>query len=84
MILNEKEAKKRWCPFVRTLHVNVAFNRVSLSQLTAATLETEDGKYYRDLIAQTNCVASGCMCWRWFDAGSRLGFCGNGGPPCVE
>lgn len=48
--MTEEEAKKRWCPMVRTVDNN-----------GAVTNKTASGNIYK--IDQ--CIASECMMWRW-------------------
>mgnify|MGYP001606136091 CR=1 FL=1 len=57
MILTEKEAQNKWCPFSKPDFVS-------------------------------DCKASGCAAWRWFEGplfdgheGDRRGFCGLAGKP---
>lgn len=93
MILTEDEAKKKWCPEVRTgLTAGMAVNH--------HVGGVYGNKHAGDVHDETRCIASGCMMWRWKgwnsdkypsiyeaqkkDAGPdpiRYGFCGKAGRP---
>ena len=65
---NEKEAKKKWCPFVRQFSVpnegaSGSFNRYGGGK-------PADG---------SSCIASECMAWRWTSAQRDYGYCGLAG-----
>lgn len=75
MLLTEKEAGERWCPFARYVEKGWgAYNRI----------EGDD----RDSDGASPCIGSNCMAWRW---GKRrvkqdhtleeVGFCGMAGKP---
>lgn len=69
MILMEKQAKRKWCPFTRVIHsagdVPVAANRFSNGQRSNAS----------------QCIGSACMAWRWIGSAPERGFCGLAGRP---
>ncbi len=71
MILTEAEAAVRWCPFSRVAFVGqVATNRLSthhmqLAQQAADRGDGRDLRYYDQQRADTCCIASKCMAWRW-------------------
>lgn len=73
--MREADAKKLWCPFVRTgLTAGMAVNRHVMDKEGAI-----DGVH-----DETRCIASGCMMWRHFDiddatrgtASRHGGYCG--------
>lgn len=71
--MTEDEAKKRWCPFVRTgLTAGMSVNRH-----VADAPGANDGVWH-----ETRCLASGCMAWRKDApvARSMDGYCGLAGP----
>jgi len=71
MICTEDEARKKWCPLTRVAflgqHVG---NRVSTAMLKMCEKSSAQGDH-RDLdytlqqVADTTCIASACMFWRW-------------------
>ncbi len=69
MIVTEKQAKGKWCPFARVIHgagdVPVPANRFSNGQRSAAS----------------QCIGSACMVWRWIASGPERGYCGLAGRP---
>jgi hypothetical protein len=69
MILMEKQAKRKWCPFTRVIHsagdVPVAANRFSNGQRSGAS----------------QCIGAACMAWRWVGSAPERGFCGLAGRP---
>lgn len=65
--MTEDEARKKWCPFVRTgLTAGMAVNR--------HVSDTPGG--VEGVWDETRCIASDCMMWRWKDAEKDNGFCG--------
>lgn len=58
MILTEKEARKKWCPFARVKDNGCSTNR------HAGTHKRKDGKF-SILRSNSMCIASECMAWRW-------------------
>lgn len=97
MIVTEAEATKRWCPFARVAYVgNSVMNRVStfhheLAQKQAAAGDDRDLKYYERQVADTHCIGSRCMAWRWAgyhrvpsstvpNQDEAHGYCGLAGP----
>jgi hypothetical protein len=68
------DAKTKWCPYVAIAismsgsSWNVADNRGGTSQTMTPN-------------TNVNCLADGCMCWRWF--GDTDGFCGLAGRPAA-
>lgn len=66
--MNERDAKAKWCPFVRMALVEgIAANRTGNMN--------PDGEGYANIHAETRCIAGECMAWVWFRAPSqeRLG-----------
>lgn len=63
MVLTEKEARTKWCPFTRVKYLNseVSFNRYK---------ENKDSHK----VSGANCIASECMVWKPYNKGS--GKCG--------
>mgnify|MGYP001595231558 CR=1 FL=1 len=75
-MMTEIEAKKRWCPFaLRPLSSGGSGNRGNDSGGTQVT--------------NVNCLASGCMAWRWDKGTQNLavlmheGYCGLAGRPTL-
>lgn len=61
--MTEEEAKAKWCPFVR---------------FTATPSDDCYPNRNNDTVTNpTNCIASVCMAWRWYEKGQ--GFCGLSG-----
>ena len=74
--MTEEEANRKWCPMVRQNGENATFNRGGQKDdaINALGMATGYG---------CNCIASGCMMWRW-DRNScvdKAGYCGLGGKP---
>jgi len=67
MIVSEKEAKTKWCPFVRTSYSLEEDGKA----LAAAINRTPDGG--------VSCIASECMAWR--KSTPISGYCGLAGEP---
>lgn len=71
MILTEAEAAKCWCPQARVAFFGEAANRISTERLKAALSEADRTGDRRDLehiharIADTRCIGSLCMWWRY-------------------
>ena len=67
MLLTEREAREHWCPHVRhefEERPSGSFNRAPYADNAINLGEGEtvdDGEYL------CNCIASGCMMWRWSD-----------------
>lgn len=57
--MTEDEAKTKWCPFVR--HAVVSSGLAGGSPMVSINRPTANGPQDQQL----NCVASGCMAWRW-------------------
>jgi hypothetical protein len=60
-MLTEEEARKKWCPYARTLEQDVAFNPVSEkweATFAGVNRSVQDSDRHR-------CIASGCMAWRF-------------------
>lgn len=79
MFLTEDEAKKKWCPMVRT-------SGLICGEHGGVTVNDPSGNY------DTTCKGSDCMMWRWAippphitqdDEGKNItdktGYCGLGG-----
>ncbi len=79
MMLTEKEARKKWCPFARVTDTGCATNR------HAGRKKRPDGKV-SILRSNAMCIASECMAWRTgllecFEDMDDLGYCGIAGKP---
>lgn len=78
MLVSEKQAKEKWCPFVRYsltvdgVPVPAAFNRAGVLSTGA---EDSGGSLNPP---DCHCIASECMMWRW-ESGQMLGYCGLSG-----
>jgi hypothetical protein len=71
--LTEEEAGVRWCPFTRLQPIvdpGGSFNR--------NTIPDASGKPDLTVPANSKCIASLCMAWRWREGN---GFCGLAGEP---
>lgn len=86
MTLTEEEAKTKWCPEARMLVDATGYgagNRFS-------------GQQHPLFVAQTRCIGSACMAWRWhgdspafqgagpddeLNPAGRRGYCGKAGVP---
>lgn len=66
--MTEDEAKAKWCPLARST------SWVKVDEWTVATANREDDG---GVLANCNCIGSGCMAWRW--TGKETGFCGIAG-----
>lgn len=71
--VKEKEAMKKWCPFVR--HFSASAEGASGSFNRYDSGKPVDGSF---------CLGSECMAWRWITAayaeeGGQLGYCGLAG-----
>ena len=85
--MTEDEAKTKWCPMFRVSNAGAGG-----SQYSSMSFET---KTNRNFISNPQCLASGCMAWRWYPnwgdspenpgACTELppieGFCGLAGRP---
>lgn len=69
--LTEDEAKKRWCPFARTLYVGKAGG----IQPPSNRFSNPDGQENNP--PDCRCIGSACMAWRWRLSGD--GYCGLAG-----
>ena len=79
MIVSEKEALKRWCPFARVLAMDektmyVGYNRCVVSGEETATKVAIESVWAR-------CIGSECMAWRRSPTPVDLtrGYCGLAG-----
>ena len=78
MLINEKAARTKWCPMVRTEGDNRHFNTLT------------DGFQSSETVY--HCIASDCMGWRQFhlsftkgsDIVEAHGYCGFAGRPELE
>lgn len=76
--MTESQAKQRWCPFVR-VHVPAGLiNRISsalrrIAHKARLSGNLLDAEYIEEQEADTHCIGSGCMAWRWFDGVSDDG-----------
>ena len=72
MVTLDKTARERWCPFSHTVYAGIGLNRMTL----------KIGEAYVDEIkADTRCIASDCMAWRWAHRIDGMGYCGLAGAP---
>jgi hypothetical protein len=62
MIVTEKEAAEKWCPFARVIEHTESGNIVPPSNRTV--LPDGDSDEWR-FAADAPCVGSLCMSWRW-------------------
>jgi hypothetical protein len=69
MLLTEKEAAMRWCPFTRT------YAEPGHLEVGAIATAVNRGPTYDPC----RCLGSGCMAWRWSDADSAFGKVGECG-----
>ena len=65
-MMTEEEARKRWCPFVR-----YATRDDGGDYPERAHVVTGNRFLHKPGPGLTNCIASGCMAWRWMP-GYRL------------
>lgn len=63
MILTEEEAKTKWCPESRML--------VDATGYGAGNRFT--GQQHPHFVAQTRCIGSACMAWRWGGVAKQSG-----------
>lgn len=67
-VLPEKDARTKWCPFVR---------------FVALARDNEEGSANRwagfENPSPCRCIASDCMAWRWGPKGLDKGYCGLAG-----
>ena len=71
MIVTEKEAASKFCPFMRRWKWEVGSDYRGDDQIAAPVYEP------------ITCRASACMAWRWVHRGRgeiQTGFCGIAGP----
>lgn len=91
-MITEEQAKQKWCPFSRVLlPVNQSGNRISTFHLNMVRKsgDERDIQHYEQQQRDCNCIASGCMAWRWgsyvkpLDDGTlaNTGYCGLAGNP---
>ncbi|AWJ93269.1 hypothetical protein Sp245p_25945 (plasmid) [Azospirillum baldaniorum] len=87
MLMTEEQARTKWCPHARQTGVT---NR---DGGMCATANRAGSEHYG--VENCNCIASGCMAWRWVrvrddegseDGGAAIltqtyGFCGAFGKP---
>jgi hypothetical protein len=88
MILSEKEARERWCPFARVSgddgkgSLTPGCNRI-YSRDADSRRAIGDGQ-------QNKCVGSACMAWRWLPDPNGIkpncgrGYCGLAGAAGVK
>ena len=71
MIATEEEAKKKWCPFVRSGLVNGASVNRNLEDVETSFISWD---------GENTCLGSKCMMWRWVDGEGNVkgqqGSCG--------
>jgi hypothetical protein len=79
MLISEKAAHEKWCPFVRIENRNRLYNTMS------------DG--FRNSDAMYHCIGAACMGWRQFHLShmkggeggvTAHGYCGYAGKPELE
>jgi len=68
----EDEAKKKWCPMARSISQSGTSTAVAINKFDVD-----------DLSAETRCIASTCMMWRWrkdaLSVAGEIGYCGLAG-----
>jgi hypothetical protein len=69
LMLSEKEASDKWCPFVRG-------HETSMSSSVNRRHSGKPSTY-------AMCLGSACMAWRWEDRLRDRGYCGMAGKPVV-
>lgn len=90
MLLTEDEAKKKWCPFARTVERYDGFN--SSPRNRVAQVEGDNALVLAADLTGVQCIASGCAAWRAgiYDHQRNLseenrtpgvGYCGLAGRP---
>jgi len=72
MIIEEEQAKSKWCPMVHIRHTAFYLPKMRDKAITE-TLEKQ--RVY------ANCIASDCMMWRWHPDYRQDGYCGLAGVP---
>lgn len=71
MNVTEAEAVMKWCPQSRVAFMGEVGNRVSSERLRAAKAEADrtgddrDYRFYVARVADTHCIGSLCMWWRF-------------------
>lgn len=70
-MMTEDEARKKWCPMVRTglVHGMAVNHHIDMEP---------KGQGVHD---ETRCIASECMMWRWITGDKIEGYCGLAGLP---
>ncbi len=66
MMLTEKEARKKWCPFARTIDGYPGDGANVQGYAASANRGMPD-----KTMASLNCAASDCMAWRWAGKNTR-------------
>ena len=69
----EEQAKKLWCPETRLVAIDATCNVINVVSYNSGCFS--DGHSIKPV--GSNCVASGCMMWRWSKDGT--GYCGKAG-----
>lgn len=67
--MTEEEARTKWCPFAR------AYDSDDIGGATSTNRPLQYERPRKDL----NCIASGCMAWRWLAINGKRGYCGLAG-----
>jgi hypothetical protein len=87
--MTEDEAKTKWCPFSRTTEAtgeSCSFPR----NRVARPFDEKPPMVFSDTLIGCNCIASGCMAWRWMEepqwetALTRSSSAGSPAPPPGE
>lgn len=78
--MTEKEAKEKWCPFMRIE------TRSGAAVNTRLIPTSHGGAFgmisYVETEITGKCIASSCMAWRQANEYESSGFCGLAGKPC--
>jgi hypothetical protein len=56
MSMTEAEAKKKWCPFARTIQTRSGFHK----EIVPVANRDENGRF-----EASSCLGSECAAWRW-------------------
>lgn len=67
--MTEADAKKKWCPFARTMQPGIIGERTNV-----VANRRPDGAF-----EASHCVGSACMAWRWNTSDAFGGHCGLAG-----
>ncbi len=66
-MITEEEARKKWCPFART--VEKLTDGISFPRNRVVNVPNKDDLTdveFLSVLTGTTCIASECMAWRWW------------------